>query len=71
MNGMSEIFWQQQVNLPLLAVLQLLPLLGAAVVFALRERWTAVLVGKLFALAELLLAIRASISRATSISLTE
>ena len=59
MNGMSEIFWQQQVNLPLLAVLQLLPLLGAAVVFALRERWTAVLVGKVFALAELLLAIRA------------
>jgi hypothetical protein len=40
-----------------LAILQLLPLLGAAVVFAFGERSTAVRAGKVFALAELLLCI--------------
>ena len=38
-------------------LLQVLPLLGAAVVFAFKERSTAVVAGKLFALAELLLCI--------------
>lgn len=51
-----EILWPQQAGLPLLALLQLLPLVGAAVVFALRERSTAIVAGKAFALATLLLA---------------
>jgi NADH-quinone oxidoreductase subunit M len=55
MHGLSEIFWPQQASVPLLLFLQCLPLLGAAVVFALRERSTAVICAKLFALAELLL----------------
>ena len=41
--------------MPLLLLLQLLPLLGAVVVFAFKERSTAVLLGKVFALGELLL----------------
>ena len=53
----SEIFWSAQAGLPLLLILQLLPLLGAAVVFAFNERSTAVVAGKVFALAELLLCI--------------
>ena len=57
MGGLSEIFWQTQTGLPLLAVLQLWPLLGAAAVFALRERSTAVVVGKIVSGGELLLAI--------------
>ena len=57
MNGLSEIFWNEQAGLPLLLLLQLLPLLGAAAVFALQERTAAVLLGKIFALAELGLAI--------------
>jgi len=56
MPGFVEIPWQQQAGLPLLLLLQGLPLFGALVVFALRERLTAVIAGKLFALAELLLA---------------
>jgi len=56
-NSLSEIFWYQQAGLPLLLLLQLLPLLGAAVVFAFKERAAAVLAGKVFALAELALAI--------------
>jgi hypothetical protein len=54
----SEIFWHQQAALPCWLILQLLPLFGAAVVFALGERSTAVAAGKLFALAELLLQCR-------------
>jgi NADH-quinone oxidoreductase subunit M len=57
MAGMSEILWAGEAGVPLLAALQLLPLLGAAVVFAFKERRTAVLAGKIFAFAELLLAI--------------
>lgn len=57
MSGLSEIFWYQQAGLPLLFWLQALPLLGAAVVYALQERASAVLLGKVFALAELGLAI--------------
>ena len=56
MAGLTEIFWFDQAGAPLLLLLQLLPLLGAVVVFMLRERSAAVLAGKLFALAELLLA---------------
>ncbi len=55
MSGFSEIFWSEQASLPLLAILQLLPLFGAAVVFAFKERSTAVTAGKVFALAELML----------------
>jgi NADH-quinone oxidoreductase subunit M len=58
--GYSEILWREQAGLPLLLILQLLPLLGAAVVFVLRERTAAVVAGKLFALAELLLCIVAA-----------
>lgn len=57
MGGLSEIFWNEQTGLPLLLMLQLLPLLGAFLVLALGERLIAVRVGKIFALAELLLAI--------------
>jgi len=57
MGGFSEILWVEQSALPLLAIVQILPLLGAAVVFAFNERPTAVLAGKVFALAELLLCI--------------
>ena len=55
MAGLTEIFWFDQAGAPLLLLLQLLPLLGAVVVFMLRERSAAVLAGKIFALAELLL----------------
>ena len=54
---LTEIFWTQQSSLPLLLLVQLLPLFGAALVFALRQRSTAVLAGKCLALAELLLLI--------------
>jgi len=57
MGALSEIFWYVQGGLPLLFWLQALPLLGAAVVYALQERASAVLLGKVFALAELGLAI--------------
>ena len=63
MGGFSEILWFEQSALPLLAILQLLPLLGAAVVFAFDERSTAVLAGKVFALAELLLCLRSMAGR--------
>jgi NADH-quinone oxidoreductase subunit M len=53
--ALSEIFWTEQASLPLLLILQLLPLLGAAVVYAFDERRTGVTLGKVFALGELLL----------------
>jgi NADH-quinone oxidoreductase subunit M len=55
--GLSEILWSEQAGLPLLLLLQLLPLLGAAVVYAFNERRAGVTLGKLFALGELLLSI--------------
>ena len=55
-NNLSEIVWSVQSTAPLLAWLQVLPLVGALVVFLLRERRSAVLAGKIFALGELLLA---------------
>ena len=57
MSGLTEIMWTEQAGMPLLLLLQLLPLLGAVVVFAFKERSTAVLLGKVFALGELLLGI--------------
>lgn len=50
---MTEIIWTTQANWPILALLQLLPLVGAVVVFALGERALAVALGRVFALAEL------------------
>jgi NADH-quinone oxidoreductase subunit M len=55
--ALSEIFWQEQAGIPLLAVLQLLPLAGAAIVYALRERPVAVTMGKIMAGLVLLFAI--------------
>jgi NADH-quinone oxidoreductase subunit M len=60
MGGFSEIFWNEQATLPLLLILQLLPLTGAAVVFALGERSAAVLLGKVVAVLELLLCLVAT-----------
>lgn len=54
---MSELNWAS-LGWPLLALLQLLPLAGAAAVFALGERSAAVWTGRAVALAELLLALR-------------
>jgi NADH-quinone oxidoreductase subunit M len=54
-SGFSEIAWFEQAGLPLLAILQLLPLAGAVLVYFLGERQAAVVTGKLVALAELLL----------------
>ncbi|MGE5470123.1 MAG: complex I subunit 4 family protein [Bacteroidota bacterium] len=55
--ALSEISWTQQSGLPLLLLLQLLPLFGAGLVYACGERRLAVTVGKLVALAEFLLCI--------------
>ena len=54
---LSEILWQQQAGWPLLAALQCLPLLGAALVLAMGERTAAVVLGRMVALAELALAL--------------
>src|SRR6185369_11781545 len=47
-------FWPAQAGLPVLLILQLLPAAGAALVYFLGERQSAVTVGKLVALGELL-----------------
>jgi NADH-quinone oxidoreductase subunit M len=57
MHGLSEIHWQLQASLPWLLLLQLLPVGGALVVYALGERKTAVVAGKVFALLELALGV--------------
>lgn len=54
---LSEILWSQQGSLPLLLLLQILPLFGALVVHACGERALAVGAGKFFALAEFLLCV--------------
>ncbi len=56
MTAFSELAWQNSSGWPLLGLLHLLPLLGAGLVFACRERSTAVWLGKAVALLELLLA---------------
>jgi NADH-quinone oxidoreductase subunit M len=53
---MTELYWHQHAVLPLLAVLQLLPLVGAAVVYRMRERPASIPVGRVFIVAEALLA---------------
>ncbi|MDP3686524.1 MAG: NADH-quinone oxidoreductase subunit M [Sulfurimicrobium sp.] len=53
---MTEIHWSSQIAFPLLATLQLLPLLGAALLLFLGERRGAVPLGRAVAVAELLLA---------------
>jgi hypothetical protein len=54
----AELEWTRQAAFPILGVLQLLPLFGAVLVFFLRERPVAVVLGRAFAVAELLLAIQ-------------
>ena len=54
---MSELFWNQHANWPLLAMLQLLPLAGAALLLRLGESATAAMLGRLIAGIELVLAI--------------
>ncbi|MDH3513360.1 MAG: NADH-quinone oxidoreductase subunit M [Gammaproteobacteria bacterium] len=54
---MQEIIWSQQPAYPVLAALQLLPLLGAVIVYGLRERAFAATLGRAFAAAELFIAI--------------
>jgi NADH-quinone oxidoreductase subunit M len=53
----TEIFWPAQASYPILAVLQLLPAVGALVVFLLGERPAAVAVGRLWVLATLVPAV--------------
>jgi NADH-quinone oxidoreductase subunit M len=53
---MTEVSWTAHSAWPILAVLQLLPLFGAAAVFALGDRAAAVVLGRLVALAVLALA---------------
>ena len=54
---MTETFWNQHSGLPLLALLQLLPLAGAGLLLRLGERPLALLIGQAVALAELGLAL--------------
>ncbi|MCU0841417.1 MAG: NADH-quinone oxidoreductase subunit M [Thiobacillaceae bacterium] len=54
---MTEIFWNEHAGLPLLALLQLLPLAGAGVLLRLGERPAALLIGQAVTLAELGLAL--------------
>lgn len=55
---LAEVFWQQQAGWPILATLQLLPLLGAALVFSMGERKAAATIGRVVALAVLVLAVQ-------------
>ncbi len=55
LGNFSEISWAAQAPLPLLLLVQLLPAFGAAAVHFLGERRSAVTLGKIVALAELLL----------------
>lgn len=54
---MTELYWHEHAALPWLALLQLLPLAGAALVYRLREQAVSVPVGRAFVVAELLLAV--------------
>lgn len=53
---MTEVFWNQQATIPLLALLQLLPLAGAALLYRLRDHRHAVSLGQGIAATELMLA---------------
>jgi NADH-quinone oxidoreductase subunit M len=54
---MTELYWNQHAGLPLLALLQLLPLLGAALLLRLGETRAAASIGRAIAAVELLLAL--------------
>lgn len=54
---MTELYWNQHAGLPLLALLQLLPLLGAVVLIKLGERPLSTWLGRAVALSELGLAV--------------
>jgi NADH-quinone oxidoreductase subunit M len=54
---MTELFWNQHAAWPLLATLQLLPLVGAALLLKLGERPLSITLGRGLALAQLLLAV--------------
>jgi NADH-quinone oxidoreductase subunit M len=54
---MNEILWHRQIGFPILAVLQLLPLAGAALLLYLGQRRVTIHVGRLIIFAELLLAV--------------
>jgi NADH-quinone oxidoreductase subunit M len=54
---MTEIAWTQQAGFPILGALQLLPLAGAAALYFLRERRGTVVLSRVVAAAELLLAV--------------
>ncbi len=54
---MNEVHWATLAGYPLLALLQVLPLLGALALLILRKAHLAVAVGRLFAVAELILAL--------------
>lgn len=66
---MSEIHWAQQAPLPLLAVLQLVPLLGAALLGLLRRRSWAPYLGQAVAAVELALAlgVRAALDKHSAV----
>lgn len=53
---MTELYWHEQAALPWLALLQVWPLLGAVLVYRLRDQALGVPVGRLFVAVELLLA---------------
>lgn len=55
--ALTELGWSQHARLPLLALLQLLPLAGGAALHAVRARDWAVRFGRVFFIAELLLAL--------------
>lgn len=55
---MSEIYWFTHSPLPLLALLQLLPLIGAALIWRLGKHRASMGLGRAFILAELLLAVQ-------------
>ena len=54
---MSEVFWSTQAGYPLLATLQFLPLAGGLLLLLLRGQALALILGRLFAIGELLVAI--------------
>lgn len=54
---LTEIAWNRHAAMPLLSMLQTLPLLGAAALLAFRERSWAEQLGRAFFIAELVLAV--------------
>lgn len=54
---MTELYWHQHAVLPILSILQLAPLVGAGVLVRMGEHPRSVLVGRVFIVAELVLAV--------------